>query len=207
MPDEYRTSHPDDAGAVPRLAAGRAAGAGREPGRRPGREHLPDGDEHPGPDAQLRAADHPGRAGHRGDARLLAATGRGVRQADDRLRRGERAMTTAVVVYAGLILARIAAFVGVMPVFATRTPLLVRTGLVIALTAFYVGSVTPDWNPALAARASEVHPIRYAVALVREALIGAAMGFAFGLFLLPARVAGEFVTLQVGLNVAPQVGP
>jgi len=116
-------------------------------------------------------------------------------------------MTTAVVVYAGLILARIAAFVGVMPVFATRTPLLVRTGLVIALTAFYVGSVTPDWNPALAARASEVHPIRYAVALVREALIGAAMGFAFGLFLLPARVAGEFVTLQVGLNVAPQVGP
>jgi flagellar biosynthetic protein FliR len=115
-------------------------------------------------------------------------------------------MTTAVVVYAGLVLARVAAFVGVMPIFATRTPLLVRTGLVIALTAFYLGSVTPDWNPVMAG-AAEVHPIRYAVALVREALIGTAMGFAFGLFLLPARVAGEFVTLQVGLNVAPQVGP
>ena len=33
------------------------------------------------------------------------------------------------------------------------------------------------------------------------------MGFAFGLFLLPARVAGEFITQQVGLNVAPQTGP
>jgi flagellar biosynthetic protein FliR len=47
----------------------------------------------------------------------------------------------------------------------------------------------------------------YAVALAREALIGAAMGFAFGLFLLPARIAGEFITQQIGLNVSPQAGP
>ena len=36
-----------------------------------------------------------------------------------------------------------------------------------------------------------VDPVRYGLALVRESLLGAAMGFAFGLFLLPARVAGE----------------
>jgi flagellar biosynthetic protein FliR len=53
----------------------------------------------------------------------------------------------------------------------------------------------------------EPDSVRYALALVREGLLGAAMGFAFGLFLLPARVAGEFVTTQVGLNVAPLPGP
>lgn len=116
-------------------------------------------------------------------------------------------MTAAVVVYAGLVLARVAAFVAVMPIFATHSPRLVRAGLAMALAAFYVVVVSPGWDPALATRAADLHPFQYAVALVRESLIGAAMGFAFGLFLVPARVAGEFVTQQVGLNVTPQVGP
>jgi flagellar biosynthetic protein FliR len=53
----------------------------------------------------------------------------------------------------------------------------------------------------------EYESVRYSLALVREALIGASMGFAFGLFLLPARVAGEFITTQVGLNITPEQGP
>lgn len=114
---------------------------------------------------------------------------------------------TALAVYAGLVLARVGAFVAVMPIFAGNTPRMVRAGFAIALAAFYVAIVSPGWDPALATRAAEVHPVRYLVALVRESLIGAAMGFAFGLFLVPARVAGEFVTQQVGLNVSPQVGP
>lgn len=116
-------------------------------------------------------------------------------------------MTAALVVYAGLVLARVGSFVAVMPIFATHTPRMVRAGLAIALAAFYVAVVSPGWDPALAARAVDLHPIRYAAVLVREALIGAAMAFAFGLFLVPARVAGEFVTQQVGLNVTALVGP
>jgi flagellar biosynthetic protein FliR len=54
---------------------------------------------------------------------------------------------------------------------------------------------------------SDTHPLRYALALVREALLGASMGFAFALFLLPARIAGEFVTQQIGLNAAQAIGP
>mgnify|MGYP002780518453 CR=1 FL=1 len=115
-------------------------------------------------------------------------------------------MTPAAAVYAGLVLARVGSFVAVLPPFAGRTPRVVRAGLALALATFYVAEVAPGWDPALAGRAADIHPLRYGVALVREALIGAAMGFAFGLFLLPARVAGEFVTVQIGLNVSPQVG-
>src|SRR5262249_32438377 len=60
----------------------------------------------------------------------------------------------------------------------------------------------PGWERIVA-----VDPVLYGLSLIRETLIGAAMGLVFGLFMLPARVAGEFITLQVGLNAAPQVGP
>ena len=119
---------------------------------------------------------------------------------------GGREVTPAVVIYVGLVLARIGAFVGVMPLFGARTPRLVRLGLTIALAAFYIGIVGPGWDPALAKQAGDVHPIVYALAVARESLIGAAMGLAFGLFLLPARVAGEFITHQIGLNVTPEGG-
>ncbi len=115
-------------------------------------------------------------------------------------------MTPALVVYAGLLLARLGAFVGVMPLFGSRTPRTVRVGLVVALAAFYL-SAAPPASEVGARGPVAVESFRYALALAREALVGAAMGFAFGLFLLPARLAGEFITTQVGLNVAPQAGP
>jgi flagellar biosynthetic protein FliR len=113
---------------------------------------------------------------------------------------------TATAIYVGLLLARIGAFVAVMPLFSARAPLLVRVGFVVALTAFYLGTAPPQML-AQPAGALELESFRYGFALARETLIGAAMGFAFGLFLLPARVAGEFVTLQVGLNGTPQLSP
>jgi flagellar biosynthetic protein FliR len=115
-------------------------------------------------------------------------------------------MTPALAVYAGLLLARLGAFVAVMPLFSARTPRAVRAGFVIALAAFYLGSSPPQAS-APPAGTLEVDSLRYGLALVRESLIGAAMGFAFGLFLLPARIAGEFITTQIGLNIAPLPGP
>jgi flagellar biosynthetic protein FliR len=116
-------------------------------------------------------------------------------------------MTAAVAIYAGLVLARVAAFVAVMPIFTQQTPRMIRASFAVALAAFYIAVVSPGWDTAMAQRGVDLPPIYYAVILIREALIGAAMGFAFGLFLIPARVAGEFVTLQVGLNVTPQLSP
>jgi flagellar biosynthesis protein FliR len=115
---------------------------------------------------------------------------------------------TLLAIYVGLILARVGAFVAVMPPFANRTPRTVRAAFAIALAAFYLNAAAPKWDAEFAAAATnEVHPLRYAIALIRETLIGASMGFAFALFLLPARLAGEFVTAQIGLNAAPSSSP
>jgi flagellar biosynthesis protein FliR len=113
---------------------------------------------------------------------------------------------TSVVIYGGLLLARLGAFAGVMPLFGARTPRMVRVGLTVALAAFYL-STEPPKPEAGAGPEVQIESFQYALAVARETLIGAAMGFAFGLFLLPARVAGEFITTQVGLNITPQVGP
>lgn len=112
---------------------------------------------------------------------------------------------TPLAIYVGLLLARLGAFVAVMPFVGARAPRTVKAGFVVALAAFYISAAPPPAPNAPAA--TELESLRYALALMREMLIGAAMGFAFGLFLLPARVAGEFVTVQVGLNVAPLPGP
>jgi flagellar biosynthesis protein FliR len=110
--------------------------------------------------------------------------------------------------YIGLILARVGVFVAVMPPFANRTPRTVRAAFAIALTAFYFGSSLPMWDAQfLEAAKADLDPVRYAVALVREALIGASLGFTFALLLLPARLAGEFITAQIGLNASPSASP
>lgn len=116
-------------------------------------------------------------------------------------------MTTVLAVYVGLVLARVGAFVAVVPPFAGRTPRSVRVALAVALTAFYAGQVGPGWAPELQGQAADIHPVVYLIALTRESLIGAAMGLAFGLFLVPARAAGEFLNQQIGLAGTPQVGP
>ncbi len=113
-------------------------------------------------------------------------------------------MRPELAVLVGLLLARLGAFVAVMPLLGARTPRLVRVGLVVALAGFYLSSAPPALAGALG---SDIESVRYGLALIREALLGAAMGLAFNLFLLPARVAGEFVAQQVGLNVAPLPGP
>lgn len=116
-------------------------------------------------------------------------------------------MTEGLVVYVALVLARVGTFVAVMPPFAARTPRMVRVALTLAITAFYLTAAMRVPDPAFAGFAIDVHPVRYALALFREALIGAAMGLAFSLFLLPARIAGEFITGQIGLNISPSASP
>ncbi|QEL13319.1 flagellar biosynthetic protein FliR [Limnoglobus roseus] len=116
-------------------------------------------------------------------------------------------MTPAIAAYVGLLLARVGTFVAVMPPFAARTPRTVRAAFAIALTAFYLAAAPPTWDGDFAKTAGDVDPLRYALALVREALIGASMGFVFALFLLPARIAGEFVTQQIGLNASQAQSP
>jgi flagellar biosynthesis protein FliR len=112
----------------------------------------------------------------------------------------------ALAIYFGLIFARVGAIVAVMPLFAGRTPMMARVSLALALSIFYFAQVNPEWDATIARKAASLDGVTYATLLIRELLLGAALGFAFNLFLLPARIAGEFISSQIGLAVSPQVG-
>jgi flagellar biosynthetic protein FliR len=108
----------------------------------------------------------------------------------------------ALVIPMSLILARVAAFVGVLPVFGgTQTPNLVKLGLTMALTVMWSTSMFGETLGQMPATATT--PTMTAVwilALGREAAFGALFGFLFSLFLLPARIAGEFLAQEMGLS-------
>jgi flagellar biosynthetic protein FliR len=113
---------------------------------------------------------------------------------------------TPMAVYFGLIFARVGTFIAVMPLFSQRTPRVVRAGMALVLTLFYFGAVGPGWDGKFADGAAEIHPLTYAIALIRESLIGASIGLAFGLFLMPPRIAGDFISQQIGLSASSQSG-
>jgi flagellar biosynthesis protein FliR len=115
-------------------------------------------------------------------------------------------MAETVAIYFALILARVGTFVAIMPLFADRAPRVVRAGLALALAVFYFSAVGPRWDAGMAS-AVHANALSFGLSLGREALIGAAMGFAFSLFLLPAQIAGSFISQQIGLAAGPIGGP
>jgi flagellar biosynthesis protein FliR len=108
-----------------------------------------------------------------------------------------------LVVYFVLVLARTSGAVAVLPMFGSGSPRLVKAGFSIALAVFWFGSLTP---PALVALTTASYPM-LVLALASEALLGALLGLAFNLFLMPAQVAGELLTQQMGLSLGAAVGP
>ncbi len=114
-------------------------------------------------------------------------------------------METLILFFA-LVLARVGAFVAVMPLFAGQgTPKMVRAGLALALSVFWFGHLGP---PADLARfhAAPLPWLLFLLALGREALLGAVVGLLFSLFLAPVRIAGEFISQQIGLAQAGLLG-
>jgi flagellar biosynthetic protein FliR len=108
-----------------------------------------------------------------------------------------------LVIPVSLILARVAAFVGVLPILGgAQTPNLVKLGLTVALTVMW--SFTMLAGPA-PSPAVPVATAAWIMALGREAALGALFGFLFSLFLLPARIAGEYLTQEMGLSFGSMV--
>jgi flagellar biosynthesis protein FliR len=107
-----------------------------------------------------------------------------------------------------LILARTGAFVSVLPMLgAATTPRTVKVGLALALAVLYFmllgGSATP---PALAA-AEPVSWLLFALLLGKETLLGAFLGYAMSLILLPVQIAGDYLGQEMGLALAAQADP
>lgn len=110
-------------------------------------------------------------------------------------------------VYFSLVLARVGTGVAVMPLLGgPGTPRLVKVGLAFALAVFWFGALE---MPDASALDGLAHQPSFALLLVlgREVLVGALLGFAFNLFVVPARVAGEFLSQEIGLPLATVLGP
>jgi flagellar biosynthesis protein FliR len=117
-------------------------------------------------------------------------------------------MIAGVALYFTLILARVGAFVAVMPLFSGRgMPRTVRVGLAMALAAFWFGTLTPPGDLGALSGAGVESWFLFAAVLMRESLIGGLAGLMFSIFLAPARIAGEVVTQQVGLAHSVVLGP
>jgi flagellar biosynthetic protein FliR len=111
-----------------------------------------------------------------------------------------------VVVYLSLVLARVGLFIAVLPMLGgAQTPRLVKLGLAVALTALW-GFPSLERAGTLPV-STEVPWLTWGLALGREAILGAVLGFAFSLFLLPARIAGEYLGQEIGLSFANLVTP
>lgn len=117
-------------------------------------------------------------------------------------------MIATWVMILGLVLARVGGFVAFLPLFGGHTvPRRVKAGLAVALTGFWFGGLDPHALPTLAIQAGPAAWLAVTLAAIREAVLGAVLGYGFGLVLLPARVAGEFLTQQMGLSVVTALNP
>lgn len=115
------------------------------------------------------------------------------------------------VVFFSLILARVGAFVAMLNILgAGHMPRLVKVGLSAALALFWATTLWEQVPGCMYLCAgSGAAGLGYALAVGREVMIGAVIGFTFELFLLPARVAGEFLAQEMGMtfgNLASATG-
>jgi flagellar biosynthetic protein FliR len=107
-----------------------------------------------------------------------------------------------------LILARVSALVATFPLLAGRgLPRLVKIGLAMSLAWMWFGVYGPAPSAAVSQLAGNVHWLAVAVAVAREVLLGAVLGFSFGLFLAPLRVAGAYIAQEMGLTLASIADP
>lgn len=107
----------------------------------------------------------------------------------------------------GLILARVSAFVATIPYLGGRfVPRVVKAGLALALACFwFVESGAMTLNVVMSMNRQPW--IAFSLAVACEAIIGCGLGYIFGLFLTPFRVAGEYLSQEMGLTLGTITDP
>jgi flagellar biosynthetic protein FliR len=106
-----------------------------------------------------------------------------------------------------LVLARVSAFVAVMPLFSTaNVPRLVRAGLALSLSVFWFCQLAPPPETERMAQDGEVPWLLFSLAVGREVLLGSVVALLFAMFLTPVHVAGEFIGSQIGLAQTSLIG-
>lgn len=106
-----------------------------------------------------------------------------------------------------LILARVSAFLALAPVLGGRAlPKLIKVSLALTLSSFwFVSSGAAQTQAVFAINQSPW--LGLVLAIAREALIGGVLGYVFGLFLVPFRVAGAYIAQEMGLTLGSITDP
>jgi flagellar biosynthetic protein FliR len=112
-----------------------------------------------------------------------------------------------IAIYVTLVLVRVGLFITVLPLLGgQQTPRMVKVGLAVALTVLWtITFLEQAGSDAMVQHAQHMSWLRWVVALGREAILGALFGFTFSLFLVPARIAGEFIAQEIGLAFANEI--
>lgn len=113
----------------------------------------------------------------------------------------EHYATAAQVFAAGLIFARVGAFVLIMPGISDSVPAMIRLAfaLVLSICVYPVAAPTLPPEPAVVAEMIGL--------LIREVLIGLMMGAVLRMFLTALSVTGELVSLQTTLSFSQTANP
>ena len=99
-----------------------------------------------------------------------------------------------------LVFARVSTFVGFFPLFSRRQlPQIVKMGVAFGLSLFWYGNVAASLGP--------LQPAELSTPLVlllvgREFVMGLILALALGTFLLPCKVAGNYIGQELGLSLA-----
>lgn len=102
-----------------------------------------------------------------------------------------------------LILARVSAFIGFLPIFAQKQlPRMVKAGLAVSLTAFWFGSLPPD-----SFAIEQINAVTSVLLIAKEVGIGFLLAMMLGFMFIPAKIAGAYVGQEMGLSLASVSSP
>ena len=106
-----------------------------------------------------------------------------------------------------LILARVSAFLSMSPVLGGRAvPKLVKISLALVLSGFWF-TISGAAQARTVLTMTQSPWLGLVLAVAREALIGGILGYVFGLFLTPFRIAGEYIAQEMGLTLGSITDP
>lgn len=107
----------------------------------------------------------------------------------------------------GLILARVSAFIATIPYLGgSNVPRTIKAGAALALTCFWFAE-SGVTTTRIVVMMDDLPWMAFALAVGREVIIGAALGYVFGLFLVPFRIAGEYIAQEMGMTMGAITDP
>jgi len=106
-----------------------------------------------------------------------------------------------------MVIARVTAFLSTFPLFRSgMIPQLIKVAFALSLSVMWLSSFVLDGSCPLP-ESLPSHWLGYGMAIIREAVIGALLGYLLGLLFIPAQIAGSYLGQEIGFNMAGMTDP